>query len=72
MTTRNGLAAVPLPVTSLWLTGVNGVLVPIAFAALRGCSGKSGACSASPTVSNAPQSPGALSGEKSSSCESPL
>jgi hypothetical protein len=69
--TLNGLAALPEPLTAVWLTGVNAVLSPMPLAADASCAAKSGANSVPPTKTSVPQSPGYAEDGKSSRRASP-
>ena len=51
-----------MPVTFVWLTGVNGTYTPRATVAVSPWLTKSGAYSVGPTATNVPQSPGIVVG----------
>ena len=70
--TRLGSPELPEPVTPLWLTGVNGVVVPrLAPAAVDPWLLMSGAKSVPPVATNVPQSPGVVDDGYSSNAASP-
>jgi hypothetical protein len=64
VTTVNGLADVPAPVTSVWSTVVNTVRGPSRPVAVRPWWTKSGAYSVPPSATKVPQSPGTVSSGK--------
>ena len=70
--TRYGLALVPAPVTSDWLTGVNAVAGAMPDVALRSWSEKAGENSVPLAKTNVPQSPGVADDGKTSKRASPM